>query len=49
MEDKNGEGLGYGSTFLINSSNCNFAGIIEGIRRAKVEEISRIRVVGKLQ
>jgi hypothetical protein len=48
IEDKGGEGFGCGSTFLINSSNCNFAGIIEGIRGLKVEEINRIRVVGAL-
>lgn len=35
-EDNGGEDFGFGNTFLINSSNCNFSGIIEEIRRAKV-------------
>lgn len=36
IEDKGGEGFGCERTFLINSANGNFSGIIEGIRRAKV-------------
>lgn len=36
IEDKAEEGYGCGNTFLINSSNSHFTGIIEGIRRAKI-------------
>jgi hypothetical protein len=49
VEDKYEATLGSGSTFLVDSSNCTFAGILEGIRRVRVEEVIRIRVLGNLQ
>lgn len=49
VEDKEEDALGSGSTFLVDGSNCSFLGIVEGIRRIRVEEVSRLRVVGDLQ
>lgn len=37
IEEINEDALGSGNTFLINNSNCNFAGIIEEIRKIRVE------------
>lgn len=37
IEEINEEASGSGNTFLINNSNCTFAGIIDEIRKIRVE------------
>lgn len=50
VEEAGEEGLdSIGSTFLVDTSNSSFAGILESIRRMRVEDVNRLRVVGSLQ
>jgi hypothetical protein len=48
VEDREEEAVGSGSTFLVSTSNSNLAGVVESLRRARVEEVRRLRVVGAL-